>query len=217
MNAPTRRQWLRGAAALGLGRWLGPAGAATAPAAGTALAEHIRQRLSDAPVQRGEFEQRKTVKGFRHPLVSRGDYLFARDRGVVWRTREPFASTLVLTRDRLVSRAEDGRESGGMDTRQTPALRAVNGLLFALLSADLAALAERFTLDGEAAADGPWRLRLSPRDPALAAWVQRIEMAGDRQVQTVRWLEPGGEQTDLRFSAQSGAARLEPQEAARFD
>lgn len=203
-----------GMAALVAGR----AAAGPAAASAEALAARLRQRLSDAPVQRGQFEQRKTVAGFKHPLVSRGDYLFARERGVVWRTREPFASTLVLTRDRLVSRTDDGR--GGTpaaDTQQSPALRVVNSLMFALLAADLAALGERFRMEGEVPAQGPWRVVLSPRDAALGAWIQHIELQGDRQVQAVQWREPSGDETHLKLSGQSTAAQLDRDEAARFE
>lgn len=181
------------------------------------LAERVRARLSDAPVQRGEFEQKKTVKGFKHPLVSRGDYLYARERGVVWRTREPFASTLVLTRERLQARAADGSTTTALDARSEPGLRAVNQLLFALLAADLGVLAERFHIEGQVPAEGTWRLTLTPRDAQLAGWLQRIELQGERQVQTVQWLEASGDASLIRFSAQTSAAALGNDEAKRFD
>ncbi|HEX5686914.1 MAG TPA: outer membrane lipoprotein carrier protein LolA [Ideonella sp.] len=184
---------------------------------GDALAERVKKRLSDAPVQRGEFEQRKAVKGFKHPLVSRGDYLFARERGVVWRTREPFASTLVLTRERLVSRGADGASTTAMDARSEPGLRAVNQLLFALLSADLATLAQRFRIEGQAPDGGLWQLTLTPRDATLAAWLQKVELQGDRQVQTVQWQEASGDASLIRFSSQTSAAALSAEEAKRFD
>lgn len=181
------------------------------------LVDRIRKRLSDATVRRGEFEQRKTIRGFKHPLVSRGDYLYARERGVVWRTREPFASTLVLTRERLVSRSADGATTTAMDARSEPGLRAVNQLLFALLAADLQTLAQRFRIDGQAQDNGPWQLTMTPRDIALATWLQRVELQGDLQVQTVQWLEASGDSSLIRFSAQAGANALSPDEAARFD
>jgi hypothetical protein len=186
-------------------------------AEGDALAERVKKRLSDAPVQRGEFEQRKSVKGFKHPLVSKGDYLFARERGVVWHTREPFESTLVLTRERLISRGADGANTTAMDARNEPGLRAVNQLLFALLAADLGALSQRFNIAGQAPDSGPWQLTLTPRDAGLAAWLQKVELQGERQVQTVQWQEASGDASQIRFSSQAGAAALSAEEAKRFD
>ena len=58
-----------------------------------AVVREIRQRMADDAVLRGSFEQRKSIKGFRNPLVSRGEFIVARQRGVVWRTVEPFGSS----------------------------------------------------------------------------------------------------------------------------
>jgi hypothetical protein len=181
-----------------------------------ALITRVRQHLVDAPVQRGEFEQRKTVKGFKHALVSRGDYLVSRERGVVWRTREPFASTLIVTRERLLTRQADGTVANRVETRDEPALRMVNELLFALMAADLQALSQRFRLDGEVQASG-WQLVLVPRDAALARWVARIELEGERHVRSVKLHEAQGDASVIRFSQQTTAQALTRDEEARFE
>lgn len=196
-----------GVAVLGLA---GRAAAADAP-----LAEQVRRRLVDAPVLRGEFEQRRTLQGFRNPLVSRGDYVVARARGVAWRTREPFASTLLLTRERALSRQADGRVDTLMDAREQPVLRLVNRMLFALMAADLAVLEEGFRVEGQVAA-ARWQLVLSPRDASLAQWVSRIELAGDRHVEQVVLLEPRGDATAIRLSRQATGQTLTADEEARF-
>lgn len=181
-----------------------------------ALLARIRTHLADAPVLRGEFEQRKTLKGFKHPLVSRGDYVVAKARGVVWRTQEPFASTLVLTRERLLARQPDGSVANRLDTAQEPGLRAVNEMLFALIAADLSALASRFRIDGEERGTG-WKVVLVPRDATLAQWIKRIELDGDRHVNEVRIAEAGGDSSQIRFSRQQAGPALTREEEARFE
>jgi len=181
-----------------------------------ALLARIRSHLTDAPVLRGEFEQRKTLKGFKHPLVSRGDYVVAKARGVVWRTQEPFASTLVLTRERLLARQPDGSVANRLDTAQEPGLRAVNEMLFALIAADLSALIPRFRIDGEEHGTG-WKVVLVPRDATLAQWIKRIELDGDRQVNEVRITEAGGDTSQIRFSRQQTGPALMREEEARFE
>lgn len=181
-----------------------------------ALLARIRTHLADAPVLRGEFEQRKTLKGFKHPLVSRGDYVVAKARGVVWRTQEPFASTLVLTRERLLARQPDGSVANRLDTAQEPGLRAVNEMLFALIAADLSALTPRFRIDGEERGTG-WKVVLVPRDATLAQWIKRIELDGDRHVNEVRIAEAGGDSSQIRFSRQQAGPALTREEEARFE
>lgn len=181
------------------------------------LVQQVRERLADAPVLRGRFEQRKTLKGFKNPLVSRGDFLVAKERGVVWHTREPFESSLVVTRERLLSRQADGRVDTKVEARDEPGLRAVNEMLFALMAADLQTLAARFRIEGELQGAAGWRLVLTPREAALAQWLARVELEGERFVRSVKLAEAQGDASVIRFSEHAIAQSLSREEAARFD
>jgi len=200
---------------LGMALWATSAAHAAEPDA--ALATRVRERLADAPVLRGRFEQRRSVNGFKHPLVSRGDFVVARGRGVLWLTREPFESSIVVTRERLRTLRSDGGADTTLDARQEPGLRAVNEMLFALMSADLQALAREFRFDGEVPAQGGWRLRLTPRGAALARWLAHIELEGERFVRVVRVQEAGGDASLIRFDEQTLATELTPAEGARLE
>jgi outer membrane lipoprotein-sorting protein len=181
------------------------------------LVQQVRERLADAPVLRGRFEQRKTLKGFKNPLVSRGDFLVAKERGVVWHTREPFESSLVVTRERLLSRQADGRVDTKVEARDEPGLRAVNEMLFALMAADLQTLAARFRIEGELQGAAGWRLVLTPREAALAQWLARVELEGERFVRSVKLAEAQGDASVIRFSEHAIAQSLSREEVARFD
>ncbi len=195
----------------------GAAAATPLAAADPALLEQVRQRLATAPVLRGTFEQRKAIRGFKNPLVSRGDYLVARERGVLWRTHEPFASTLVITRERLLARQADGSVSQQMTTREEPGLRAINQTLFALLAADVGELSQRFKIEGALQGAAGWTLVLTPLDAALAQWVTRIALQGDRFVRDVQLTEALGDTTQIRLSGQATAQALSPDDATQFD
>lgn len=192
-------------------------GAAWLPLRAADFATDVRARLADATVLQGDFEQTRTLKGFRNPLVSRGDFLLLRSRGVVWRTRAPFASTLLVTRDRLLSRSSDGAANMQLDARTEPGLRAVNEVMFALLAGDLATLARHFRMDGELLEGQSWRLVLTPVDAVLAGQFTRIGLEGDRYVRLVRLDERGGDQTVIRFSALRSARVPTREEEARFE
>ena len=188
--------------------------AAAAPAAdGIAL---IHRRLQAAPVLKGEFEQSKTLKGFKNPLVSHGEFLVARGQGVWWHTQQPFETTLVVTQTRLFTRNADGSASDLVDAQAEPGARQVNELVFALLAADLDALAAKFTLVAQPVGAAGWTLVLTPRDANLAKFLVRATLSGERDVQTVRIEEARGDATLIRFSHQVPAAALAADEAARF-
>ena len=189
---------------------------AVAVEATSPLLREVRQRLTSEPVVRGSFEQRKTVKGFRNPLVSGGEFVVSRQRGVLWRTLEPFASTLVVTRDRVLARGADGSVARRLSASEEPAVRAISETLFGVMSADLTALDQRFQIDGELVGREGWRLQLQPRDAALARWVQRVELEGERFLKAVRLQEGSGDQTQIRMARHSTSATLSADEEAQF-
>ncbi|WP_240979988.1 LolA family protein [Ramlibacter agri] len=182
-----------------------------------ALLREVRQRLANEPVVRGVFEQRKTVKGFRNPLVSTGDFVVARDRGVVWRTLQPFASTLVVTRDRVLARGADGSVARRLSASEEPAVRAISETLFGVMAADLQALAQRFTIEGELVGREGWKLALLPRDAALARWVQRVELEGEHFLRGVKLAEGSGDLTQIHLARHTTSAALRPEEESQFE
>lgn len=197
-----------------VGALLAPMAFAAAP---PNLLRDVRQRLVNEPVVRGAFEQRKTVKGFRNPLVSSGEFVVARQRGVLWRTQQPFASSLVVTRDKVIARQADGTVARRLSANEEPAVRTLSETLFAVMSADLSLLAQRFEIDGELVGADGWKLVLAPRDAALARWVQRVELEGDRFLRVVRMQEGGGDQTQIRMSRHATSAALAADEEAQFE
>jgi outer membrane lipoprotein-sorting protein len=178
------------------------------------LLADISQRLDNPAVLRGDFEQTKTLKGFKRPLVSRGSFVMASGRGVQWVTTQPFASTLVVTRDRLLTLGEGG-VTQQIDTKQEPGLRAVNEMLMALLAGDVKALSARFKAEGALQGEHGWHVVLTPRDAALAGFVAKIELDGDRHVKQVVLREASGDDSLIRFSKHT-VSTLTPLEIGRF-
>lgn len=193
--------------------------ALAAPAfAGEAAGSGVRGRLAEPPVLRGQFEQRKQLQGFRNPLVSRGDFLLVRARGVAWDTREPFASSAVLTRERLLTELPDGSRRVVLDAQSSPGMAAVNSLLMALVAGDLQALAPQFETRETLLPEGSWRLVLVPREAGLKRVFARIELRGDRHVREVDIEETGGDRSTIRFiDLRDVPATASAEEAARFD
>jgi hypothetical protein len=166
------------------------------PALADAIAQ-IQQRLVSAPVQRGRFEQDKALAGFAKPLKSQGDYLLVRGKGLIWRTTAPFASQLVLTRDRIAG--------GGLqlDASKEPGIRVATSLMLSLLDGDLGALQQAFDVQASLAGDKAWRASLKPKAAALAQLFSRIELDGDRQLRRIVMTEAHGDTTTLRFDEQA--------------
>lgn len=196
---------------LGLFLWCALASVQAADIAAT-----VAGKLADAPLLRGQFSQQKTVSGFKKPLLSSGDFLIWRGRGVLWNTRKPFDSTLTVTPKALSAKQGDGGAGFRLDAGQEPGLREVNQLLFALLSGDVAALKRRFAIDGELAGADGWKLTLTPSDAALTKLFRRVELEGDRYVRQVRLEEANGDASLIRFEQLAPTPVASADEARRL-
>lgn len=211
-----RRQlmtWMGGAVLMSMWPAHGGRAQSSSPSALPDWLAEAALRLDNAAVIRGDFEQTKAIKGFKKPLLSRGRFLIARSQGIQWLTLEPFPSTLVVTRERLMTVTEGGVQQ--MDARQEPGLSAVNELLMAVLGGDLRALSNRFQVEGGLQGAQGWRMTLVPKDAALRRFIARIDMEGGRHVQLVQLTEGSGDESRIRFAHHSSTS-LTPAEAARF-
>ena len=188
----------------------------TEASAAQALLAQVRQRVLDAPVVRGQFTQRKTVQGFKQPLQSSGDFVVARGKGIAWQVRQPFASTLIVKPDSLLSRAADGSVAMQMKAQDEPVLRTINAMLFAVMAADLAQLSQYFEVTGQVQAAG-WKLHLVPRDPMLAQWLQSVDLRGQQFVQEVLLQEARGDRSQIQIQNPSAEQTLLAQDASLFD
>lgn len=176
-----------------------------APAYAAGLLDQVAARLDDAPVIRGGFEQTRTVAGFAMPLVSRGDFVLARGRGLIWHTRAPIASSLLLTPQGLTMRGADGSVQQQLQADAQPGLRAALEAILAVLRADAPALAQRFAVAGEVRGKQGWKLALTPTDADMRRVLTRVDLAGDRFVREVRLQEAGGDSTVVRLLAPMAA------------
>jgi hypothetical protein len=176
----------------------------------------VRERLATSPVLRGEFEQEKALRGFRNPLRSQGTFLLAREQGIIWRTEEPFPSTVVLTPERIMSRRPDGPLRIELEATDQPGLGAVHALLFALIGGDLDALQTQFDAEAVVLGDDGWRLSLVPRAGPTRRFVGHIELEGDAHVESVRIDEAGGDRTSIRFTDVAGDTALTSDELDAF-
>jgi hypothetical protein len=133
----------------------------------------------------------------------------------LWRTLEPFPNTVRLTRDEIVHLQGD-RVAMRLDAKQEPAVRMINGVLFALLAGDLGQIEKLFEVDG-AIHDNRWRVTLKPHEPVLAKAISRIALDGGAYVKNITISEASGDRSSIVFSEiQTGDAAMSVDEAALF-
>jgi len=186
-----------------------------APAWAADAMQEIRQRVGTPESVRGQFEQKKNITALERPLLSQGDFLVARNRGVVWRTLKPFPQVLKLTRREIVQE-QSGKVRFQLSAEREPAVKAINQVLFALFAGDFAALEQSFTSSGKVEGDH-WRVVMQPTSNALAQLFKEIRLEGANTVQRVELLEANGDRTEIRFKGMQVNSALNADEVKLFD
>ena len=182
--------------------------------AGAPIAE-IQSILAKPKILCGHFEQSKQLTGLKKAMVSNGRFCVVADKGVLWRTLEPFPNTVRLTRDEIVH-LQGNRVAMRLDAKQEPAVRMINSVLFALLAGDLGQIEKLFEIDG-AISDKNWRVTLKAREPGLARAISSVALDGSAHVKSITINEAGGDRTSILFSKiQTGDGAMSVDEAALF-
>lgn len=188
---------------------------ASMPLWAAAPVAEIQSMLAKPKVLCGRFDQRKQLVGLKKPLTSNGRFCVVADKGVLWRTLEPFPNTVRLTRDEIVHLQGD-RVAMRLDAKQEPAVRMINSVLFALLAGNLGQIEKVFAVDG-GIHDNSWSVTLKAREPALAKAISSIALDGGAYVKNITISEASGDRTSIVFSEiQTGDAAMSVDEAALF-
>lgn len=196
-------------------RWAGAVALTALALLGAAPAAKIQSILARPKTLCGRFDQQKQLVGLKKPVTSNGRFCVIADKGVLWRTLQPFPNTLKITRDEIIQ-LNGERVAVHIDARQEPAVRMINSVLFALLAGDLEPLEKFFEIDG-AIQEKSWSVKLKPRDEGFGKVISSISLAGGVYVRSIVISEASGDRTEIEFSAiQTGAGAIRPDEAALF-
>lgn len=172
------------------------------------LAQAVRERLQQPEWLRGEFTQTKKVPGFAKPLVSTGNFVAARGRGVLWRTLKPFASELRLTQNEIRA-TQGGQTAMRLDAAREPAVRLITTLMFSLLNGDVSGLADVFEVTGSTKG-ASWQLSLAPKPGALQQVLKKVELEGDGFVRRIQLFEANGDESLIQLTGQRVDVAPEP-------
>jgi len=175
----------------------------------------IEALLARPKILCGRFDQTKQLVGLKKPLASNGRFCVVAEKGVLWRSLQPFPSMLKLTRDEILQ-LEGDRVALRLDAKQEPAVRMINGVLFAALAGDFERLKNIFDIEG-AVQNGAWSVTLKARSAALAKAIGTIALEGGAYVRNVMIVEASGDRTKIVFSdIRSGDGAMSADEAALF-
>lgn len=194
---------------------LGLLGLVSVNTQGDSSLSQIQKMVSRPPILCGAFEQQKMLVGLKRPVRSSGRFCVVSEKGVLWSTLTPFASTLRLTREEIVQ-SEGERVTSRLSSREEPTVGVISELLFSVLAGDFKRLQSGFKIEA-AAQPATWRAKLVPKESGLRRVISVIELSGSDYVRQLTLFEASGDRTTISFTEMvAGPGALQPEEARAF-
>lgn len=185
------------------------------PATGEAELRSILSRpaskLRQAQVLAGQFRHSRHLREIPKPLIALGEFTVVRDLGVLWHTRQPFDSVVVLTSAGL-AQSDDGGPVQRVSADAQPAVRLLKNIFMALFTLDTQTLAGDFDLFGvEDKPQNRWIIGLKPRARTLAGVFSEATIAGADDVEQIVLTDARGDRTvidltGIRYSSDAPGA-----------
>ena len=168
-------------------------------AAEVSLEDSLKSYAAKAPaILTGEFEQQKWVAGFPKPLTSQGEFVLAKDVGLLWRVQKPYESvTVMAVNDQDATNAQ---------------WRYVSKILLGIFNMQTAVIEQHFAIDHHYALP-THTLVLTPVTEQLKLAIDEIRVTWQTYPQTVLIRENNGDKTVIVFSKHRALTSL-PKELA---
>lgn len=175
--------------------------------------EDVYARISSHPVTRGELVQEQYIKAADRSLISRGSFVMAADKGVIFEITEPFPSSMVVTEEKLIQTLP-GNVTAVMDGKENAMFRNIAKIIHSVFANDVQVLKDNFQVS---VTGGPKDVvDLVPKDPLLSMLFLKITLAVGDSIDSVSVIETGGNWVNYSFINKSFPEKLTSDEEQRL-
>ena len=173
--------------------------------------QQLSEQLAKPDVIHGQFIQEKHLRALPQPLISKGNFVLAKNHGLLWLLKTPLQQDYRITANGIARR--DGNAWQLLPNKSAGAEQ--NRLFLAVLQGDSSGLQRDFelALSGDAQ---QWKLTLTPRSVLLKQVFNQINIDGGELVKTIELLETQGDSTVLRMQDSTSGQPLSEAEQHDF-
>ena len=167
----------------------------------------LKKKLASVVSLSASFTQTRHWSALKDAMVTQGTFSWSRGGKLVWRTRPPAESELIVEGKQATMRYPALGTSQSFDFSAQPGMAAVFDSIAAVLQADFDRLAPLYEISVVKAS--PPRVSLKPRSAEMAKVISGIELAFNAKLdlETVVMLEGGGDKTEISFSNQVSSGK----------
>jgi len=161
---------------------------------------------------RSSYVEEKHLPSLSSPLISQGDFIYIKDRGLAWIMREPFSMQTVITPRGLVQWVEGEKQQQSAQVRK--AMIPILDNISAIFDGDYDALYTEFEIQKTARGD----ISLKPKSQHLKPYLQEIIIGGTKTIKMIKIINAPDKFTVTTFGKPDiGMKYITDAEDALFD
>lgn len=153
----------------------------------------INNILQKHTIVAGDFVQTRSITGIDKPLVSRGDFIFVKSKGIYWHTSEP-----VEFNSRFLHPAFVGSRQR-QQPKPSPMQKRIGQLMMNFLGGDIKSLEKQFHLT-LTENEGVWKLSLDPKRKAVKKQLSLLTIGGTDYINEISIINTKSGTTTIQFS-----------------
>lgn len=175
--------------------------------------------LSKHPNTTGDFTQIKTINANGRQLKSTGKFIIS-NQGIMWKTQKPFPSSIVITKDKMIQTAADGKQTV-MSGSDNQIFKNISDCLSSVFAGNSEDLEKNFITDFTDNGDGSWSLILTPKDATISSVMPQLQMKGTVssslvKMDSLEMSETSSNKIKYEFSNQEYPKELSDDEKTNF-
>ena len=149
------------------------------------------------------FTQSKTIKVLSKPLISNGNLLLLKQKGVVWQTVSPIKGTTVITSSSFSQLDQNDKFSSFNNSLNSEASQTLSNIFLGLLSGDLDKLQQHFTITSRCQTNS-WRLTFEVSDKKVGEFLQNIILTGkENNIEKIEIFEANQDYSEIQLQPSS--------------
>lgn len=155
--------------------------------------QHLVEQLQKPQNLQGHFIQQRFLKSLDNPIVTKGQFILLKNKGLLWQMETPFANRLRVRQDGISQWNGTQWVSG-----QKPGQAQQVQLFLGLLSGDISALTKQFDPMLSGSAEN-WQLTLKPNSLLIKQIFSDIHIRGGQLITQIELNETQGDKTVIQL------------------
>ncbi|GHV83855.1 hypothetical protein AGMMS50212_11950 [Spirochaetia bacterium] len=180
----------------------------------------VCDKLSKNNIVKGNFIQRKEAAAVKRIFVSTGNFVIAKDLGIILQTLTPVSSTLIAGPNSLTQRNDSGVQSR-IDAKGNRSFLWIAETISSIFTGDITTLQKSFFVEF-IESNGEWVMNLTPKHREMKAFAEKViikggESSGRHVINEVTMIEQKSGSTELFFYESVFPEMLTPDEIQLFE